>query len=58
MSNYYLMTDKVTNPRPNIRNKVVKIMSFEIRPSSLCIKKSEITGDMLNKVHPIPKGRD
>ena len=58
MSNYYLMTDKVTKPRPNIRDKVVKIMCFEILPSSLFIKKSEITGDMLNKVHPIPKGRD
>ena len=32
-------------------------MPFVIFPSSLVAKKREITGDVLSKVHPIPKGR-
>ena len=32
-------------------------MLFVIRPSSFVAKKREITGDVLSKVHPIPKGR-
>ena len=27
-------------------------------PSSLLVKKRETIGDVLNNVHPIPKGRD
>ena len=33
-------------------------MPFVMRPSSFVAKKREITGDVLSKVQPIPKGRD
>ena len=36
--------------------EVKKIMSFDIFASSFFAKRREIKGDVLNKVHPIPKG--
>ena len=32
-------------------------MPFDIFPSSFTAKKRDINGDVLNKVHPMPKGR-
>ena len=42
---------------PINRKEVVKIISFVNIPSSLLVKKREMIGDVLNNVHPMPKGR-
>ena len=42
---------------PKNKNVVKNIMPFVIRPSSFVAKKREITGDVLSKAQPIPKGR-
>tara|TARA_B100000212_G_scaffold193171_1_gene145654 strand:+ start:973 stop:1146 length:174 start_codon:yes stop_codon:yes gene_type:complete len=57
MSIYYL-THRSIKQIPINRKKVVKIISFVKIPSSFLVKKREIIGDVLNNVHPIPKGRD
>ena len=38
--------------------KVEHIISFVILPSSFFVKRRETIGDVLNNVHPMPKGRD
>tara|TARA_B100001115_G_C15453945_1_gene213654 strand:- start:26 stop:154 length:129 start_codon:yes stop_codon:yes gene_type:complete len=38
--------------------KVVRMVSFVNTPSSFFVKRREIIGDVLNNVHPMPKGRD
>tara|TARA_Y100000589_G_scaffold274689_1_gene268546 strand:- start:19 stop:153 length:135 start_codon:yes stop_codon:yes gene_type:complete len=43
---------------PINNKKVVRIISFVNNPSSFFVKRREIIGDVLNKVHPMPKGRD
>ena len=44
--------------KPSNNNIVKNIMPFVMRPSSFVAKKREITGVVLSKVQPIPKGRD
>ena len=58
MSIYYLNLYKSIKQIPINSKKVVEIISFVNIPSSFLVKRSEIIGDVLNKVHPIPKGRD
>ena len=48
---------KIIKHKPKNNNNVKNIVLFEIPPSSFVAKKREITGDVLSKVHPIPKGR-
>tara|TARA_B100000900_G_scaffold314727_1_gene273591 strand:+ start:485 stop:595 length:111 start_codon:yes stop_codon:yes gene_type:complete len=36
----------------------VNIVSFVKNPSSFFVKRREIIGEVLNNVHPMPRGRD
>ena len=48
---------KIIKHKPKNNKVVKKIMPFVICASSSFAKKREITGDVLSKVQPIPKGR-
>ena len=58
MSIYYIdLSYKIIKHKPKNNYVVKNIIPFVICPSSFVAKKREITGDVLSKVHPIPKGR-
>ena len=59
MSIFYidLFFHKIIKHKPKNNNVVKNIMPFDMTFSSFVAKKREITGDILSKVHPIPKGR-
>ena len=55
--NKYLIFHKIIKHKPKNNNVVKIIIPFDICASSLVAKKREIIGDVLSKVHPMPKGR-